>query len=97
MQPEAAKYLKLIRAFNDGAIPLEQFERNYFRMHKAERVLIGPPVDRILGTLFSDLDSFEPDPALRAELNEDRPGFYLNEQEIRVRIRLAQAELEAVE
>ncbi|MEM6272600.1 MAG: colicin immunity domain-containing protein [Bacteroidota bacterium] len=61
------KYLKIITAYTIREISIYEFQKNYFLMVKTEEKMFPPQVFKVIGTLFSDLDSYCEDPELWEE------------------------------
>lgn len=62
-----APYVNLIERFLDGSIDASTFERAYLDMFKHEEVFFGEELFPILQRVFSDVDAFCADPALRMQ------------------------------
>ena len=75
-------YVRLMEKLLTGGILLDQFEREYFELFKADETIWGDEEFRILNDVFMDLDSYNADPALRG------PGD-LNAQQMLDRIKPA--------
>lgn len=83
---DVSQYLSLLRRFLAGEISTGEFQTTYLDMLKHEERQFEPTLFSVLDTLFGDLDSFAPDPALRAELELQNLGFYLDEVTLRSRV-----------
>ena len=59
------KYKQLIFDFVSGKISVEEFESSYLKMVKEERIIFDDDIYEIIGTLFSDVDSYCGDSELR--------------------------------
>ena len=59
------KYKQLIFDFVSGKMPVEEFESSYLKMVKEEQVIFDDSIYKIIGTLFSDVDSYCGDPELK--------------------------------
>lgn len=69
-----SKYTRLIRDFIGQRTTAQQFESAFLGMFKSEDVAFDQPVFEILNDLFTDVDAFCGDPALRNvdDLDEDQ-------------------------
>jgi len=86
MNNDVSQYLSLLKSFLAGELSAEEFQGTYLDMFKRENRQFEQTLFSALDTLFGDLDSFVPDPALRAELESQNPGFYLDETTLRRRV-----------
>jgi hypothetical protein len=68
------KYMTLIERFLDRKIQASEFERSYLQLFKNETEWFGEEIFDILQGVFSSVDEFCADPALRSEtsLNESQ-------------------------
>jgi hypothetical protein len=71
-------YIRLIRGFVNKEVDVLEFERTFLHMFKSQQVDLPEREFEILDALFSDVDSFCADPALRDETD-------LNEEQLRQR------------
>ncbi len=76
-------YMHLLKQFVDDEMSPAAFQREFLRMFKTEMRQLDPAVFDILDNLFGQVDSFQPDPVLFAELEKEYPGFYLDERGVR--------------
>jgi hypothetical protein len=76
-------YMHMLKRFIDGEMSPAAFQRDFLRMFKSEMRQLDPAVFEILDKLFRDVDSFQPDPVLFSELEQEYPGFYLDERGVR--------------
>jgi hypothetical protein len=83
---DISAYITLIEAFVTERIPSVEFESQYLKLFKEEKRIPPPQVYMVLNNLFTDVDAFCPDPALRNQ-------FSIDEIELRERARRAYGEL----
>ncbi|MBX3330003.1 MAG: hypothetical protein KF722_06360 [Nitrospira sp.] len=95
--PSINEYKVLVKQFLDGEISTTQFENRYSAMFKAESGELEEKFFLILDRLQCDIHVYEPNPELYKELSEERPGFYLNEIELREEARVALRKLSDLE
>jgi hypothetical protein len=55
------QYQSLIAAYVDGALPTEDFEREFLRAFKAEPAEMDGELFRVLDDLFGAVDAYSPD------------------------------------
>jgi hypothetical protein len=79
----------LLDRFLSGAMPVDEFQTIYLERFKNEARRLDEPLFKWLDGLFGDVDAFTTDPQLRAE----NPGLYLNEAELRERVKLVASHL----
>ena len=84
--PSLADYVRLIRAFVEGQLDVDEFETRYMRKFQADETFWPDAVFQILNTLFLDVDAYYPDPEIRGPLEID-------EEELRRRAAAALAAL----
>jgi len=94
MRSDTGKYLSLMSEFLSDEMPVVDFQTSYLHVFKNESEQLDSASFKILDTLFGDIDSFVLDPELRAELESQNPGFYLDEATLRRRVADAYTELQ---
>src|SRR5690349_10907561 len=62
---DVAEYIDLIESYTKGHISPSEFESRFLRMFKEEKRIPPPQVYQILNKLFTDVDAYCSDPALR--------------------------------
>lgn len=67
------QYADLIRSYTSGSMGSSDFEREYLRMFKNQDGLMDDNAFSVLDSLFSDVDSFCPNPEIRDESDIDEP------------------------
>ena len=80
------KYLSLMGKFISGEMSVVDFQTSYLDLFKNESEQLDSASFKILDVLFGDIDSFVLDSELRAELESQNPGFYLDELTLRRRV-----------
>jgi hypothetical protein len=83
-------YITLIDSFVAGRIPPEEFESRYLKLFKEEQQIPPGQVFEVLNRLFTDVDAFCSDPALRNE-------YSIDESELRDFASRAYRDLKALE
>lgn len=75
-----SEYIELARLFLKDKISAIEFERRYLRMFKEDPAIRPDGEYQILNRLFSDVDSFCADPALRTvnDLDEGQLRFHVS-------------------
>jgi hypothetical protein len=86
MSSVADKYLPLMSKFISGEMSVVDFQTSYLSLFKNESERLDSASFKILDMLFGDIDSFVLDSGLRAELESQNPGFYLDELTLRRRV-----------
>lgn len=71
-------YIELVSAFVEGGMPAEEFESRYLQLTRTDTARFTEVEGRVLGDLFSSVDSFVSDPELR-----DNPAFDIDEVQLR--------------
>ena len=84
MKNELIKYIQVITDFVNGAMPVQEFERNYLQMVKSETCIFHEDTFKIIETLFSDVDAYCGDPEI-ANYNTNDPFADIDESELRKR------------
>jgi len=82
----AQDYRDLLDRFLEGDMSVSDFQQTYLDKFKNETRVLGSPLFELLDGLFADVDAFCADPKLLAELQDQIPGFYLDEQSLRDRV-----------
>jgi len=70
------KYKQLIFDFVSGRIPVEEFESSYLKMVKEEQIIFNDSIYKIIGALFSDVDSYCGSPELRGDDDIDEMELF---------------------
>jgi hypothetical protein len=83
-----ADYELLLEQFLSGEIPVEEFQATYLNRFKDEGQM-DEELFELLDKLFGDVDSFTTDLKLRTQ----NPHFYLDEAQLRQRVRQTAARL----
>lgn len=86
MDCNVTQYMSLLKSLLSEEILAEEFQAKYIDMFKAENRELEPGLFGILDALFGDVDSLVLDPELRAELESQNPGFYLDETALRRKV-----------
>jgi hypothetical protein len=79
-------YQDLLNRFLEGAIRAVDFQTAYLEKFKHEARTFPDGVFDVLDALFADVDAFCPDKALFVQLNQNNPGFYIDEAMLRARV-----------
>ena len=90
------EYIQLLSSFVDGRITAAEFESEHLTRFKAETRPLDEPSFGILDRVFGDVDAFCGDDDLYRELVAQKPGWYLNADELRSRVATALRELMAI-
>jgi hypothetical protein len=93
MTSDTSKYLSLMSKFISNEMSTVDFQTSYLDLFKNESEQLDSASFEVLDALFGDIDSFVLDPELRAELESQNPGFYLDEPALRRRVADACREL----
>jgi hypothetical protein len=86
MKSATNEYKSLLERFLSGGMTGEQFQLAYLDKFKSETTNLDEDLYELLDALFVDVDAFVPDPELLAQLQAERPGFYLDERSLRDRV-----------
>lgn len=97
MKSAANDYKSLLEQFLNGGMTAEQFQLAYLDKFKSETRILDETLYELLDGLFVDVDSFVSDPELLAQLQAERPGFYLDERALRDRAAEAVRRLDQVD
>jgi hypothetical protein len=89
MSNDAENYELLLKRFTQNEMSAEAFQTAYINIFKNETRQFDESVFGLLDALFGDVDAFCADPKLRAELDAQTPGFYLDEAQLRQRATVA--------
>jgi Bacterial self-protective colicin-like immunity len=84
MKENLSKYVQLIHGFVYGEISVNDFERDFLVMVKNEDSIFDVHIQRVIGTLFSDVDAYCGDPEI-ANYDPDDPFSDIDEQELKKR------------
>jgi Bacterial self-protective colicin-like immunity len=87
---DISAYITLIESFITERILPVEFESKYLKLFKEEKLIPPAPIYVVLNSLFTDVDAFCSDPALRNQ-------FSIDENELRERARQAYTELKRLE
>ncbi len=90
-------YKLLLHGFLSGALSAEAFQRAYLERFKNESRALDDALFEILDELFGDVDAFCANPDLLAELRGTKPGFYLDEKALRVKVAQASQRLASLQ
>lgn len=90
-----AGYAQLMRAFLSGEVPAAQFAHDYLQKFKGETRPMNERTYQLLDALFGDVDAFCEDESLNEQLSSERPGYYLNEAQLREHVNKAAACLQS--
>lgn len=89
MKEISQEYELLLEKFLDGTMPVDEFQRVYLDRFKNEQRSLDDALYEVLEGVFGDVDSFTTDQQLLAE----NPDFYLDEPQLREKIRQASTHL----
>ena len=89
MKEIAQEYKLLLEKFLDGTMPVDEFQTVYLDRFKTEQRSLNDALYEILEGVFGDVDSLTTDQQLLAE----NPDFYLDESQLREKIRQASIQL----
>ena len=81
----ADDYKDLIEKFLEGNMSPQEFQVAYLDRFEDETRTLSEPLFAILDKLFGDVEAFEADEQLLRQLQAERPGFYVDEEELRQR------------
>lgn len=81
-----AQYVDLIDAFVAGSISATEFESRYLQLYKSDPNAYGEE-EGVLFDLFTDVDVFVADPALRDEGDLDEDQLWLKAREAQEKLR----------
>jgi hypothetical protein len=90
---ERAGYVALIERYLGGELAPAEFQAAYLARFAGQARALDPAALATLVDLFGDVDAFVADAELRAALEAERPGFYLDEPALRRRVAAAHAAL----
>lgn len=96
MGSEYEDYGSLLNRFIQHRMSADEFQIAYLKLFKNERRQLDEALFDVLDTLFGDVDAFSSEPTIRAELEAQKPGFYLDEAKLRQRVVYAFERLEAL-
>ena len=74
--------MHLITGFVNGAMPVQEFERNYLQMVKNETCIFNEDTSKIIETLFSAVNAYCRDTEI-ANYNTNDPFADIDESELR--------------
>lgn len=66
--PAVAPYRALLEQFVAGILSAPDFESKFFPMYKNDPSLWPDEIFTVLDGFFADVDEYQPDPALRAQI-----------------------------
>lgn len=73
------KYIESITDFIEGRVDAESFEHAFLKMFKNEETIFPEEIYYILGSFFSDVETFVSDDSIRDEDNGDLDEAQLRE------------------
>ena len=85
MTGQIQAYKTLVDSFLKGEMSAESFQDKYLKMVQADEALYEGDIGLVIDELFADVDAFTRDP----ELLSEEPDFYLDEQRLREKARIA--------
>ena len=88
MSDELRDLRRIIDNFVDGSLSVEQFQAEYLRRMKSQ-ARFSEACFEILDKLFGDVDAYTSD----VSLIRQNPAFFIDETELRVRAKIAAADL----
>jgi hypothetical protein len=87
MNSTAGEYRFLMDRYLHGELSAEDFQLAFLEKFKKETRRLNDDLFGLLDELFGDVDAFCADPKILAELQAETPGFYLDEQSLKKRVR----------
>jgi hypothetical protein len=79
----AKPYLDLVKRFLDGGATAEEFHDSFLAAFKRDEHVYAADIGALLRDMFDDVECYEPDGGLRAELKKKDPKFTIDEAELR--------------
>jgi hypothetical protein len=89
---DVTEYEIMFYEFLDGDISVSEFQSSYLSKFKGEKRVLGESFYGVLEDVFGCVDSF----TLDVELLSQNPNFYLNEMQLRAKVRQAVDRLRAI-
>lgn len=86
------EYRMLLDRFLSNPVSVEEFRTTYLDRFKGEVRQLDEPLYQLLDGLFGDVDAFTTDSLLLA----DHPDFYLDENQLKEKVRSAAGRLAAL-
>lgn len=79
----ARPYLDLARRFLDGRCTIREFHDSFLTSFKRDEHVYAPEIGALLREMFDDVECYEPDAVLRAQLKKRNPEFTVDDAELR--------------
>lgn len=82
------EYISLCEDFLAKKISGDEFRGTYFKLSGADKNLYeDEEVSRLIDWIYPEIDVYEPNPNLLKDLQQEKPNWYLGDNEIRSKVR----------
>lgn len=81
------EYISLCEDFLAEKISGDEFRDAYFKLSRADKNRYeDEEVGRLIDWIYPEIDVYEPDPQLLKTLQEEKPNWYLGDDEVRRKV-----------